>query len=224
MIYQPLSKIVRSTELALDAGATIAQDGVALSGVMTAGKFGVRPSTAAAEKFVGFATTRTSAAPFALVSVVKVETLTAVAGVVTVSRTPVASTTRVNLVTTNASGTVSDVTGKAVTITSGAAQTYRVTYRTLVTAAEAEMLAGNTVPGGYAGNKWGLVGVAQQGVIFTSQFDTAIDWSASTPPAIQLGAAGQLTNGGSGTTLDAYVIHAPTAEYPFLGISFSAAG
>lgn len=222
MIYQPLSKIVRSTELALAAGASIANEGCALKATYVGGKFGVDLSTAAAVPFVGFAMTRTSAAPHNLTSRVVVETLTAVAGTVTSSFTPVASSTSVNLVSTGAAGTVASVTGKAIAITSGAALTYRVTYRTLVTAVEAAMLQGDIVPGGYSGNKWGLAGVAQEGVIFTDQIDTAVDWS--TNPAIQLGASGLLTTGGSGTTVNGYVISVPSAEYPFLGISFSAAG
>ena len=222
MIYQPLSKITRSTELRLAAGASISNEGACLSGDFTGGVFGAKTSGAAAEEFLGFALTRTSAHPFALASIVEVETLTAVADVVTVSRTPVANTTRANNASTGASMTVSDVTGKAVTVTSGGTLSIRVTYRTLVSAAEAEMIQGNIVPGGYAGNKFGLVGVAQSGVIYTDQFDTAVNWGAN--PAIQLGAAGILTTSGSGTTIDGYVVHAPTAEYPFLGIAFSVAG
>ena len=222
MIYAPYSHFVRSEELPQVAGGSIAAEGMALAASYAGGKLGVAASTAAAVPFVGFSLMKTSAAPAGLTSIVKVETVTAATDVATISRTPVANSVRVNLASTGASLTVDSVSGMDVTGSTLDNQVVVVTYRTLVTATEAEFLQGNVLPGGYAGNKFGLVGVAKEGTIYTDQFDTAVNWRAN--PAIQLGANGQLTTGGSGTTLNALVVHAPTAEVPFLGISFSAAG
>lgn len=62
------------------------------------------------------------------------------------------------------------------------------------------------------------LGVVQAGEVYTDQFDASIDWA--TGGDIKLG-AGVLTIGGTGTTLSAKITHVPSADVPFLGLTFS---
>lgn len=230
-IYNPLTEVRFSKEMRQAAGASIAQEGLALVSVLTAGVQGVTTSGGnSGEIFAGFSFTRTSAANFLPTSEVKVETFVIPAGgVVTVSRAPTSSTTLVYDVTDGGAvtGGNTSVTGAAVTITAASTRgavgnTVRVTYRYALTVAEAKLKYGDVTPGGYAGNMLGTIGVAQSGKIFTNCFDTTIDWSGVT--TIKTGANGLLTNTGSGATVSGYVTDVPSVDYPFLGIQFVAAG
>jgi hypothetical protein len=60
------------------------------------------------------------------------------------------------------------------------------------------------------------------GEVFTDQFDSTLAWDAGT--AITSGANGQLTQGGSGATLDARVVSVPNVNNPLLGIAFDLGG
>ena len=66
------------------------------------------------------------------------------------------------------------------------------------------------------------MGESRYGWVFTDQFDATLDWSTGT--AITSGAGGVLTQGGSGSTIDARVISVPNVNNPLLGISFDIGG
>lgn len=224
MIYSPLSSFVRSTDMALAAGAVISENGQALVATLIGGKPGVAPSAGTAnEKFVGFANLQTSAAPVVPASAVRVEELVVPAsGVLALAKTPLSGSVGVAVVETNAALAVASVTGNNVDVdAANANKLVRVTYRHSLTVNEARAKVGDVQPGGYVGNVVGQVGVGQQGVIFTSVFDTSVDWAAAS--AIKLGANGVLVASGSGSTLDAVVVQLPSVDYPFLGLRFDSA-
>lgn len=230
-IYLPLSEVTRSKEMRIQSTATIDGEGFALVSTIVAGVQGVGKSNAdSGEIFVGFSFTRTSAANFLPTSEVKVETFVIPAGgVLTLSRTPSSNTTAVYDVTDGGpiAANKLSVTGAAATITAASTRgavgnTVRVTYRYALTVAEAKVRYGDVTPGGYAGNQLGTVGVAQSGKIFTSCFDTSLDWVAAT--TIKTGTGGLLVQSGNGATINGYVTDVPSVDYPFLGIQFAATG
>lgn len=223
MIYAPLTSFVRSTDMALAIGAAISENGQALVNTIVNGKEGVQPSTGAAgEVFVGFAALQTSAAPVLPTSIVRVEELVVPAsGVIALAKTPLTGSVHVAKASDNSAVAVNAVTGVNVDVTAANADLLvRVTYRAALTVAEARAKVGDVQPGGYSGNIVGQAGVGQQGVIYTSAFDTSKDWSAAT--AIKLGANGVLTDSGTGATIKAVVVHLPSVDYPFLGLRFNA--
>lgn len=231
-IYRPLTEVRFSKEMRQASGATIDGEGFALVTSLSGGVNGVAKSAAASgEIFVGFSFTQTSASNFLITSEVKVEQFVIPAGgVVTLSRTPTASTTAVYDVTDGGavSGGNIAVSGAAVTITAASTRgavgnTVKVTYRYALTVSEMKLKYGDVTPGGYAGAQLGTVGVAQAGKIFTNCIDTTVDWTSVT--VMKTGANGLLVgNTGNGATINGYVTDVPTVDYPFLGIQFAAAG
>lgn len=219
-VYTSLSRIERSREVALDTNVTIAEDGVLMVKVPGGG---FKASTGGAGEIVaGFAFVRTTAAPFTPTTWVRSETFdVGVSNVVTLSRAPVASSTFIWNNSTGAAITPDSVTGTTVTMTTADPEgnSITVTYRYTLTVAEAQSKVGDQLPGQYAGNKLGSVGLAQTGLIFTNAFDSAQNYRSVGP--LKAGANGLVTIGGSGTTLNAYVVSLPTEETPFLGIQFN---
>jgi hypothetical protein len=99
-----------------------------------------------------------------------------------------------------------------------------VTYRYNLTVAEARQVFFQRNINNEAGALFGQVGVGHgHGEIFTDQYDATIDWStAGLVP--ESGAAGTVTNGGTGSTIDARVISVPNVNNPLLGLAFSIGG
>lgn len=235
-IYHPQTRIVDSGEAAVAPGASITAEGAAL--VRNANPtLGVQLSAGAAgEIFVGFSTAGTSGAPFNEPYAVKVQELVVPAGgTVTLDRTPVASSTNVFDVTANANVPISGgvtVTGNTVTgLTVG--NTVRVQYKYALTIFEARSLYGNAAPGGYSGDAVGQVGVLKRGTLYTDQIVSTVDFT--TAKVLWLEAGGLLSGGASvpvdggtppaptKTAITGYVVAAPSVDYPFLAIEFSAA-
>lgn len=225
MIYNPLSALVRSTEHPLAAGAVITANGQALVAVNTGGIFGVKPSTGSnGEKFVGFVNAQTSMAPFQQGTATKNETLVLNAsGAATLAFAPISGTLGVYNVTgaaavaSNAIAVGSD--GVTVTVTGGAGATVNVTYSHALTVVQARTLFGDVQPGGYSGLTIGQIGVAKQGVIYTDQFDTSVNWHGAT--GVKLAANGKVTDQtGSGTAIAATIVAIPRDDYPYLGLDF----
>lgn len=220
-ISLPLTKIVDSTEMVAAPGALIQAEGQALVRLASNQAAGVQVSTGdSGEKFVGFSFAGTSAAPFPESLTNKVETYVAAAGgSIKLSRKPIANQVSVWNVTTGAAVTTPTVTGDTVSgLTAG--QTYTITYKFAETVFESVARQGDVQPGGYSGAIYGQIGVITRGLIYTSEFDAAVNWRAAT--AVKLAANGQLTDQtGSGVDIGAQIESIPGEEYPFLGIRFS---
>lgn len=86
------------------------------------------------------------------------------------------------------------------------------------TLAQAKQIQGDVNAGGLVSAQHGLTGVLSQGDVYTSNFDSTVDWT--TPNAvIRVGANGKFTLGGSGAVVRGYVIDAPSAaSQSFLGL------
>ena len=222
MIYSPLSSIVRSTERPLAVGAVLAADGQALVASNVNGKIGVAPSAGTTgEQFVGFVNAQTSAAPFLEQSAVKVDSGVASAGgSLALTFTPLASSLIILDAATNATVAGWTLAGSTVTgLTAG--QSVKAVYTYALTVAQAVALMGNQVPSGYAGSLLGSTGVAQGGVVYTSMFDTSVNWASAT--GVKLAANGKVTNqAGSGSAINAVIVGTPSADFPYLGLQFTA--
>src|SRR5262249_12148015 len=96
-----------------------------------------------------------------------------------------------------------------------------VTYKYQLSVNQARALQGDTQPGGYSGAYIGQIGLLKRGIIYTSEFDASKNWAPAT--SVKAAAGGQVTdNSGSGITLPAQIIAAPSSEVTFLGLEFSA--
>jgi hypothetical protein len=225
MIYFPLSAISRSTEEVLNPAVTLTGEGQAMISVLVNGVSNAQPSSGiAAEKFLGFSLTQTSAATFLPTTTVKVESLVVpISGIVTTAQTPVAATTFAYNDATGAAVTVVSVTGTSVDLgVISAGLTVRVQYRYTLTVVQAQSLVGSVQPGGYSGAVYGRVGIAQSGVIYTDNFDSSKDFSAAT--SIKLDANGRVSDQShaTGVVIPAFVKSLPTVSFPFLALEFNA--
>jgi hypothetical protein len=222
MIYGPFSKYVDSAEAVVAPGAVIDAEGLVLVRAAGAQAAGVLPSTGTnADLFAGFSIAGTSAAPFAEGFSNKIETFTVPAnGKVTLQFTPVPNQTFVFDTTTSAAVSPVTVVGKQVTgLTVG--DEVVVTYKYALTVLQARALVGDVQPGGYSGAYIGQIGLIKRGLIYTSEFDASINWTAAT--AVKAAAGGQVTDQtGSGITLPAVIVAVPSSEVTFLGLEFSA--
>lgn len=223
MIYAPLSYTNRSKDMPLAVNALLSADGQCLTGNMVNGVYGVNVTGGAAtDAFVGFLMPQTSAIPFMPATAVRVETLVAdVNDKVWLGNTPVNGTVNAFDLTANANVAAPAVVGTSVECAAAAGHVIRVIYTIALTVNAAKSLAGDVQPGGYSGYVVGSVAVAQQGVIYTDQFDTSVDWSNATNVP-KSGANGHVVAAGNGPNLNAKVIALPTAEIPFLGLQFNA--
>lgn len=112
------------------------------------------------------------------------------------------------------------------TLTFNAAQagaSVTVTYAYSPTVIQAQAMVGD---GAYFGSAQpsdvtGTIGLIRRGLIYTSNFDPAIDFTAVNA-ALKVGANGIVSTAGSGPAINGLVYELPTADFPFLGINFSA--
>lgn len=223
MQYSPLTSIVRSTEMKL-ASAVAAlpiQDGTPLVFGLENGVRVVSPSAGTAgEVLAGFAHEQTSAAPTLPTDALKVEQHVVSAGTITLDREPLAGQYTVINKATGAVIPVTSATGNTLTVdAANNGAEVEVTYRRALSVREAVFLVGDVQPGGYSGNVYGQIGVAQQGVIYTDRIVASVNWAAAT--AVKLEAGGLLTDQtGTGEAINAKVVSVPSADYPFLGLQF----
>ena len=222
MIYGPLSRYPDSAEAAVAPGVVINAEGLALVRAVGAQSAGVMPATGtAADVFAGFSFAGTSAMPFAEGFYNKVESFTVPAtGIVTLQFTPVAGQVFVFDNTSMAAVPTPTVVANTVTtLTVGDEVT--VTYKYALSVVQARALVGDIQPGGYSGAYLGQIGLIKRGLIYTSEFDSSVEWDAVT--AIKLAPNGQLTNQlGTGIEIPGMVVAVPGIDIPFLGIEFSA--
>jgi hypothetical protein len=221
MLYFPNGRDYISQEFPVAQSATIAAEGIALVADTTAGVFGVKPSAGVSgEKFVGVAVSQ----QISITAVARVEShIVPATNVVTLNRTPSSGTLSVFNKTTGAvvpasGGSNWSLAGRQLTLPAGMAGNEIETYfKYQVTLNESRSLQGDTFPGGAAGFLVGQCGAVRNGTIYTSEFDTTVNWNA-TNPSVTLGANGQFTIGGSGAAVPAVVVAVPSASQPFLGL------
>lgn len=114
---------------------------------------------------------------------------------------------------------VSASTKNFITNTANAGLKIRAYYRFSPTLAQAQMLQGDTLPGGDSGLLLNTVGVIIAGDVYTTEFDPSVNWNGALT-TLSLGAGGLFTLGGSGVTpANVRVISRPSAGSPFLGLS-----
>lgn len=218
------TRIVDSSEAILAEGAQVTQEGQAM--VAVPGK-GISPSTGAAgEIFAGFAMNQLCGIPVLEPYGIAVEEfLVDSSAKVTVQFAPINDSVALINLESGVKINSPKVTGKTIeansTMTTG--MKVKVVYRYALTNIQARAMMGDAQPGGPAGAIVGQCGLAKRGIIYTSCFDTSVNWAAA--EAIKLTSGGFVTDQfGQGNTLTgAYVVKVPTAEIPFLGIEFSAA-
>jgi hypothetical protein len=221
MIYFPSSKFNISRELPVAVGASVTAEGAALIADNTGGVFGAKMSAAGgSEVFLGLSVGQ----QMTLTSLTKAESFVQPgSNTVTLAFTPTASTLGVWDVTTGAviaaGGGGWSLSGKVVTLQAGTVGHELVCYyKYSPTAAQARMVQGDVFPGGPAGTAISQIGVIANGIVYTDQFDTSVNWNAASI-AVKTAANGQLTIGGAGTTLtNVKVIAPPVAGFPFLGL------
>jgi hypothetical protein len=222
MIVSALTKIENSGEAILAPGAVVLAEGQAMVRSSGSQSAGVLPSAGASgEVFAGFAFAGLSAAPMPEAYTNKVETLTAPAGgSITLQFTPVSG--QLYVWDNTAGAVVASPTITAATISGlTSAHSYTVTYKYALTVLQARALYGDVQPGGYAGATVGQIGLIKRGTVYTSEFDASVNWATVT--SIKLAANGQLTSqAGSGVVINGAVVGVPSADYPYLGIEFSA--
>lgn len=218
------TRIVDSSEAILAEGAQVTQEGQAM--VAVPGK-GISPSTGAADEiFAGFAMNQLCGIPVLEPYGIAVEEfLVDSSDKVTVQFAPISKSVALINLETGAAIASPTVTGKTIAAATAmtAGMKVKVVYRYALTNIQARAMMGDAQPGGPAGAIVGQCGLAKRGVIYTSCFDTSVNWAAAT--VIKLAKGGFVTDqSGTGTALaGAYVVKVPTAEIPFLGIEFSAA-
>jgi len=228
MLYFPKSRYQLSQEMSVATGQSVTAEGQCMVASTVAGVFGVEPSAGSSgELFMGFAVSE----QIGLNSFTSIEALTISSGLTyTTTYTPSSGTVfifdntdNVALVVTTdytISGSVISFTGS----TAIAGKSVTVFYRYAPTTVQANSIQGNIKPGGPAAAVWNQVGVIKSGVIYTSEWDTSVNWLA-TNPALKTGANGRVTIGGSGVAINGVVVAAPNSGGPdgnFLGIEFSA--
>lgn len=228
MILFPNTRIVQSVERPVATGFTVDQEGQCLVATQVGGVYGVKKSAGAAstEVFVGVSHNMLKT----VTSLAFQETLVQ-GGANTITLTYTPTSTAVIYLFDQTSSTVQTVGNPGTTanqyslsgnvITLNAAQTghtYLVAYRFAPTVPQALALFGNVHPGGAAGDYLGQIGVIQKGDVFTTEYDTSVDWTVASP-IVKSGANGQFTIGGSGATLsNVTVIAAPSAGVGVLGL------
>lgn len=217
------STIYRSVETPFDQSAALVAVGCALVAGNTAGT--VKPSTGAAgETFVGVSLSQ----PLTLANFPRMESLTVNAsGQITLSKSPLAGTLRVGADLTPGTpasvATEYSISGNVITVHASLIGTVvSVVYQFAPTVTEARAIQGDIPPGGAASLTMGTVGVVLAGTVFTSEFDTTVDWTVANP-AIKVSANGKFTVGGTGATVpNARIVQLPSSDSTLLGLYFSA--
>lgn len=224
MIYFPQSRYSLATELPVAASVTIAAEGVALMGDNTGGVFGARPSAGAGtDQFLGLAVSQ----QITTTSAARAESFVQPVGnTITLALTPTGGTISVWDVT--AGGVVPvggggwSISGRVITLQAGTVGHELIAYyKYSPTAAQARTLQGDQYPGGPAGALVQQVGVVRNGLIYTDQFDSTVNWNAAAL-TVKTGASGQLTIGGSGVAIPCAVVHVPQPGMPYLGLLLTA--
>ncbi len=166
----------------------------------------------------------------------KVEEVTAVGTVATLSKTPNSTTdilcfnmtSSAVLTYTDGAGATGQFDVDANIITLNAAQSgakLRVTYKYDISAVEALALYGSPIPGPSAVMQLMSCTLVQAGEIYTDQFDAGVNWAAIDTDAsgevLKARANGLVSVNGNGAIIRGHVTQVPNVNSPFLGIRFS---
>jgi hypothetical protein len=217
---------------------TLTQEGLAMQGVMEGGIMKVRPTNGTANTIFTGISFGERFAPPANAPMLDAITVAAAAG--TLSRVCTgaadvsawfadtgASLTRVaNPAAVDAAGKFCvNADNKTLTFAAGDnGKAVVVSYRYELTVAQAQAMYGDAYPGPRAANMLGTCGVIVEGIVYTDQFDTAVNWAAidtRTSAETLVGVAnGRISVNATGTDMDgfAFVYEAPTVGSPFLGL------
>lgn len=115
-----------------------------------------------------------------------------------------------------------NITGSTITFDSAdAGKIVNVQYRYKLTVQQAQTLAGVGVPGGvYPSSVTRSIGVIQRGLIYTSQYDTTVDWGSVT--SIKCANGLFTDSSATGAPVTGYVHELPSATQPTLGLMIRA--
>jgi len=219
------TRIHRSVERPVLSGQDIASEGLALIGDTVSGVFGVQASGGASgERFMGVSLVHTlSQTSLAFVDEASVPA--SAPYTIQLTNTPSGGTLRVVGATTGviAAGNPATTTGEysvsGDTLTfhvDQAGEAMTIQYRYAPTVQQLQYLQGEAYPAASAFSVTGTAGVIEVGDVYTSEYDTTLDWSAN--PDVTLGANGLFTTGGNVTLSNVIVIQVPSADDPFLGL------
>ena len=244
MLNLTYSSIRVSRNRPVISSVTTLEEGTGLIASRVNGELQVGPSVGAAntEEFAGFALNERTA-PALFPSVLLSQVVVLVTGTtygVSLPR-PVVGAVRVAYTTSGTALTLSGSGGTAAPnageyrITSGnivevnvadLAKKINITFKYSPTIQDILTLGGDNSPTTFLSivQFTGNTGVIEEGVIFTSFFDVAIDWANWTPTVgLKLAANGVITSAaGTGATITrGRVVAAPTTDIPFLGVDFA---
>lgn len=228
MLYFPATRINLSRERPVASGEMVTAEGAAM--VFDLAAQGVKQSTGVAgEQFIGASIAQQLTPAY----LPRVETLVvgaSVANTVTLAETPVGGTLFILDQTSGvvqAAGTPAttaneySIAGKVVTF--NAAQngdTMYIAYRYAPTVLQIQNMQGMIPAGGSASIFLNSIGLVTNGEIWTTEYDTSVNWNA--PTSVNLSAGGKFTIGGVGSAIDAVVTHVPTDSLPYLGLEIRA--
>jgi hypothetical protein len=226
------TRIYDSIEYSLASYASQFEDGTGLVGSIASGTMSatVNPTPTNNDIFLGFAySTYTTPTTNSFVNTFTVPT--SAPYTITLPNTPIASSTLVYYAANNASLTSETTTG-AVTAAgeynlTGAVLTFDsadagasvvVVYTYNLTVIQALSLVGTGVPGSvWPSNVTDSIGVIQRGLVYTSIFDTSVNWNTQT--SVKCGTNGMIISGaGVGAPISGYVYEVPSVSSNFLGI------
>lgn len=222
MISQKYTRVFMNEHRPVEPGVVIAEEGMALVYVRTAGETCVRPSTGAAgEVFAGFSWTRNSV-PATLPMVI--ETKVPASLTVHLDRLPIAGQLLVrvggdalDLVgSAPADATEVRLVGQDLTFHADhVGQNLMIQLQYEPTLQEARQILGDNLIGGLASSAEQMIGLLTRADICTSFYDASADFTSAMHPS--LGADGRLTVGGNGTVLtNVTIVEAPSAANPFI--------
>lgn len=238
MLYFPQTRIDLSKERPIAQGYNVYAEGSALTWKNVGGQLGVAPTTGTNDQFAGVSFNSVINA----LTVPYVETLTVSAnGQINTSFAANAGTLAiVNASNTLMTAAAADTDPTTLTATQyapsstnpllysfnaslNAGAVVTVAYRYSPNSFQNMYLQGMQLPGGAAGLYLGQIDVIQHGDVYTSEYDTSVNWSTATGVVLEanglFGASTSIANNLPGVT----IIALPSAGNPFLGLAINVA-
>ncbi len=235
MLYFPQTRIELTVERPLLPGVTVNAEGAALAGLISAGAYGVQPSTGTNDIFAGIAVN----SPINPVSLPYVQTVVVPAnGIIPLAFAPISGTVLVmngaTAFTQAANGTaqtaltatqwVNDATYPATidVLAANSGATLTISYRYSPTVMQAMELQGMVLPGGPAGAYLGQIGVITRGDVYTSEFDTSANWSTAVGVTLEAGGLFGAAATAAAAVPGVQIIALPSSTSAYLGLFINA--